>query len=140
LKKFNRYKLPSAALIQPWRGAPPEPFGEGTQGSFQPSLKNVESVNGRQVFGSGFQKIDWVIVSQSPNSTRLAGGATAESRQHDGSETFVGAGIATGEATTSAMSGALAGGIAAGGCECDGYCTCAQATNVRTDTASAAVN
>ena len=40
--------LPSAALIQPWRGAPPEPLGDGTQASFQPSLKSVEHGNGRQ--------------------------------------------------------------------------------------------
>jgi hypothetical protein len=44
-------------------------LGEGTQGSFQPSLKSVESRSGRQVFGSGFPKTDWVIVSKNPSST-----------------------------------------------------------------------
>jgi hypothetical protein len=56
-------------LIQPCRGAPPEPFGDGTQASFQPSLNSVASDSGRQVFGSGFPKIDWVMVSQIPGST-----------------------------------------------------------------------
>jgi hypothetical protein len=50
--------LPSAALIQPCRGAPPEPLGEGTQGSSQPSLKSIEHSNGRQVSGSGWPQID----------------------------------------------------------------------------------
>ena len=63
------------ALIQPCRGAPPEPLGDGTQASFQPSLKSVESGSGRQVFGSGWPKIDSVIVSKSPISTMGAVGA-----------------------------------------------------------------
>ena len=78
VKNHSRYMLPSAALIQPCRGAPPEPLGDGTQASFQPSLKSVESGSGRQVFGSGWPKIDSVIVSKSPSSTRVAGGATPE--------------------------------------------------------------
>jgi hypothetical protein len=40
-------------------------LGEGTQASFQPSLKNVESGSGRQVFGSGLPKIDCRITSPS---------------------------------------------------------------------------
>jgi hypothetical protein len=51
------------------RGAPPEPFGDGTQASFEPSLKSVESDSSRQVFGSGLPKIDSVIVSKIPIST-----------------------------------------------------------------------
>jgi len=50
-------------------------LGDGTQASFQPSLKNVESGSGRQVFGSGWPKIDSVIVPKSPNSTLGAVGA-----------------------------------------------------------------
>ena len=56
-------------------GAPPEPLGDGTQASFQPSLKNVESGSGRQVFGSGLPKIDSEIVSKGPSTTRGAAGA-----------------------------------------------------------------
>jgi hypothetical protein len=63
------------ALIQPPRGAPPEQLGEGTQASFQPSLKNVDNGSGRQEFGSGSPKIDSVIVSKIPISTRAAVGA-----------------------------------------------------------------
>ena len=73
VKNHSRYRLPSAALIQPCRGAPPEPLGEGTHASFQPSLKRVENGSGRQVFGSGWPKIDSVIVSKSPVSTPGAG-------------------------------------------------------------------
>jgi len=51
-------------------------LGDGTQASFQPSLKNVESGSGRQVFGSGLPKIDSMIVSKIPISTRGAVGAT----------------------------------------------------------------
>jgi len=50
-------------------------LGDGTQASFQPSLKSVESGSGRQVFGSGWPKIDSVIVSKSPISTLGAVGA-----------------------------------------------------------------
>jgi hypothetical protein len=71
-------------LIQPCRGAPPEPLGDGTQASFQPSLKSVESVNGRQVFGSGLPKIDWVIVSKSPVSTLGAVGAEPSPAKQEG--------------------------------------------------------
>ena len=48
------------ALIQPCRGAPPEPLGDGTQASFQPSLKNVEQGSGRQALGSGLPQSDSV--------------------------------------------------------------------------------
>ena len=48
VKNQSRYRLPSAALIQPCRGAPPEPLGDGTQASFQPSLNSVEHSSGRQ--------------------------------------------------------------------------------------------
>ena len=57
------------ALIQPCRAAA-EPLGDGTQASSQPSLKNVESGSGRQVFGSGWPKIDSVIVPKIPCTTR----------------------------------------------------------------------
>ena len=69
--------MPSAALIQPCRGAPPEPLGDGTQGSSQPSLKSVEQYNGRQEFGSGCPKIDSTIVSKGPVTTLGAAGAAA---------------------------------------------------------------
>src|SRR6188474_1085946 len=58
--------LPSAALIQPCRGAPPEPFGEGTQGCRQPSLNSVWRGKQSQQSGSGCPKIDSVMVSQIP--------------------------------------------------------------------------
>ena len=64
VKNQSRYWLASAALIQPCRGAPPEPLGDGTQASFQPSLKSVESGRGRQSSGSGWPKIDSVIVAE----------------------------------------------------------------------------
>src|SRR6185369_11711459 len=59
--------LPSAALIQPCLGAPPEPFGDGTQGCRQPSLNSVESGKGYQQHGSGCPKMDSVMVSQNPS-------------------------------------------------------------------------
>ena len=55
-------------------GTPPEPLGDGTQASFQPSLKNVEHGSGRQVFGSGWPQSDSVIVSKSPIRTMGAVG------------------------------------------------------------------
>src|SRR5688572_21262842 len=61
--------LPSAALIQPRRGAPPQPLGEGTQGCRQPSLRRVESGNGYQQHGSGWPKMDSVMVSQHPRQS-----------------------------------------------------------------------
>jgi hypothetical protein len=50
-------------------------LGDGTQASFQPSLKSVENGSGRQVFGSGWPQIDSKIVSKHPSSTRRAVGA-----------------------------------------------------------------
>src|SRR6476620_9072816 len=58
--------LPSAALIHPCRGAPPEPVGDGVQGGRQPSLKSVERGKGYQQHGSGVPKIDSVMVSPIP--------------------------------------------------------------------------
>ncbi len=66
------------ALIQPCRGAPPEPFGDGTQASCQPSLKSVESGSGRHSVRIGLAEIDSAIVSKSPSSTRGAVGVPPE--------------------------------------------------------------
>ena len=102
------------ALIQPCRGAPPEPLGDGTQASFQPSLKSVESGSGRQVFGSGLPKIDSVIVSKRPSldpgsppvprrgSTRVGGRSSARASP-------------PAESSVSTISAKLRAGVAAGG-------------------------
>jgi hypothetical protein len=66
VKNHSLKKLPSEALIQPCRGAPPDPLGDGTQASSQPSLKIDQIGRGRQVSGSGVPKIDAEIVPSGP--------------------------------------------------------------------------
>src|SRR3954454_3488925 len=100
--------LAAAALIQPCRGAPPEPLGDGTQASFQPSLRNVESGSGRQESGTGRPKIDSVIVSKIPVSTRAGVGASPGPGLRRGWGEVVGAGIDSGGFPESTKSAKLA--------------------------------
>ena len=92
------------ALIQPCRGAPPEPLGDGTQASFQPSLKNVESGSGRQVFGSGLPKSDSVIVSKSPSHDPGRRRCHAVGGVVRGPGTVIGAGVTSGAVALSTTS------------------------------------
>jgi hypothetical protein len=83
-------------------------LGDGTQASFQPSLKSVESVSGRQESGSGLPKIDWVIVSKSPVSTLGAVGAEPSPAKQEGTAPV--GWTASSNGTGSAKEGAEAAG------------------------------
>jgi len=112
--------LPSAALIQPWRGAPPEPLGDGTQASFHPSLKSVERGSGRQQFGSGLPKSDWVIVSRQLNSPgQQAGKHMSVLGQHPGWVSVIGTDIVGGAESAPTLSATVWAGLTDGG---SGFC------------------
>ena len=113
VKNQPRFRWPVAALIQPCRGAPPEPLGDGTQASLQPSLKSVENGSGRQESGSGWPKTDSVIVSKIPSSIRAAVGAATGPGLDQARGTVVGPGITAGGSTGSTSSAKLAAGIPA---------------------------
>ncbi len=139
VKNHSRYMLPSAALIQPCRGAPPEPLGEGTQASFQPSLKSVEHGSGRQVSGSGLPKIDSLIVSMSPVSTRVPAGTMPMPSTYKGWGPVVGPPIVSAVDTESTMSAKSWVGIPEAGNGGDGSCARARPANVKMERASAVI-
>src|SRR4051794_11917523 len=110
-----RLRWPVTALIQACRGTPPEPLGDGTQASHQPSPKSVESVSGRQGLGPGWPKTDPEIVSRASVSKRVALGTARAPGSSTGGEGDASPGVAHGGSAGPLKSAKITAEILAGG-------------------------
>jgi hypothetical protein len=128
------------ASIQPCLGAPPEPLGDGTQASFQPSVKSVQIGSGLQQSGSGVPQIDSVAVAKNPISTRGDVGMQGGPGKYVDPGAVIGVGVASGAVTLSTISPTRAEGAPPGGNGGDAVCAGARPAHVTKAMASAAAN